>query len=81
METLICAPVQPVDLVPFARGGGLKRAHGRVACLPSNCTQTGNKVAAVYDHAGHVTQLTYPDGRVVKSTLSQGFLQSVTYDN
>jgi YD repeat-containing protein len=43
-------------------------AMGRVTsqsyCVPSDCTY-GVKVSAGYDLMGHMTSLTYPDGRVV----------------
>ena len=51
-------------------------AMGRIVyksnCLPSNCTQTGNAFYASYNLAGDLTQLTYPDGRVVKQSWDAG---------
>jgi len=38
--------------------------------------------AAIYDLAGNIQQLTYPDGRVIKQAWdAAGRIQSVTYDN
>jgi RHS repeat-associated protein len=60
-------------------------AMGRIVyqanCIPSNCTQTGNAVYAAYDLAGEMTSLTYPDGRVVTQSFSQGHLTNVSYNS
>lgn len=51
-------------------------------CIPSNCSQTGNAFYALYDYAGNLSQLTYPDGRVIKYTHDGADrLQTATYDN
>lgn len=49
--------------------------------LPSTGAYQMGFIAA-YDLAGHLTSLTYPDGRVVKKNWDgAGHLQSVNYDN
>jgi RHS repeat-associated protein len=53
-------------------------AMGRLSnenvCAPTNCTygQSGINVAAVYDLAGNMVSLTYPDGRVMTPQFDSG---------
>jgi RHS repeat-associated protein len=43
------------------------RVKSETNCLPSSCSGTSNQVSALYDAAGALTSLTYPDGRAVTS--------------
>jgi RHS repeat-associated protein len=56
------------------------RVVNQANCIPSDCSQTGNAFTPQYDLAGNLTQLTYPDGRVIKQTAdAAGRLQSINY--
>jgi RHS repeat-associated protein len=58
---------------------GMGRLAYQSSCTPSDCTQTANPISAVYDLAGNLTQLTYPDDRVVNQTWNgAGHLITVT---
>jgi len=52
-------------------------------CSPSDCSSssaTSNRVSSIYDSAGHMTDLTYPDGRHIKQSWdAAGRLASVSY--
>jgi RHS repeat-associated protein len=44
------------------------RVIRETSCIPSNCNDAANPVAAAYDLAGHLSQLTYPNGEVINYT-------------
>lgn len=49
----------------------MERITNENVCVPGNCAfgTSGINIAAKYDYAGNLVQLTYPDGRIIQPTV------------
>lgn len=71
-----------VNAAEFFVYNALGRLTRQTNWTPSNGSSTANPVCAVRDWSGNVTQLTYPDGRIVDQQFdSGGNLTGVAYGN